>query len=135
MANTRGERTLRTTKERSDADGRSEPSTEGGSHPAIHTFTQQSQHKTCPVCVCVCVTLEGLEALQRNSGGAGDELQQPGPALLVEGLHGLPEPLDAAALRRAVLEPRVRLPVVDVDFAEAAHDQLRGRRESERAVF
>lgn len=77
------------------------------------------------------VTLKGLEALQGNPGGAGDKLQQPRSSLLVEGLHGFPEPLHDVAVRGAVFEPRVGLPVVDVDFAQAAYDQLqvRGRKE------
>lgn len=62
--------------------------------------------------------------MQRNSGGAGDKLQQPGSALLLEGLHGFPEPFDDVAVRSAVFEPRVGLPVVDVDLTQAAHDQL-----------
>lgn len=70
------------------------------------------------------ITLKGLEALQGNSGGAGDKLQQPGSAFLIEGLHGFPEPLHDVAVWGAVFEPRVRLPVVDVDFAQAAYDQL-----------
>lgn len=69
-------------------------------------------------------TLEGLEALQGNSGGAGDKLQQPGSALLVEGLHGFPEPFHNVAIWSAVFEPRVGLPVVDVDFTQATYDQL-----------
>lgn len=78
------------------------------------------------MCVDSCLpTLERLEALQGNSGGAGDELQQAGSALLVEGLHGFPEPFDDVALCRAVLEARVGLPVVDVDFTQATYDQLR----------
>lgn len=63
------------------------------------------------------ITLERLEALQGNSGGAGDKLQQAGSTLLVERLHGFPEPLHNVAVWGAVFEPRVGLPVVDVDFA------------------
>lgn len=68
--------------------------------------------------------MKGLETLQRNSGGTRDKLQQPGSALLIEGLDGFPEPLNDAGVRSAVLQPRVGLPVVDVDFTQAAHDQL-----------
>lgn len=80
------------------------------------------------------VTLEGLESLQGNSGGSRDELQQPGSALLVEGLHRFPEPFDDVAVWGAVFEPRVGLPVVDVDFAESAYDQLQGKRKSRERV-
>lgn len=45
-----------------------------------------------------CSTLERLEALQRHPRGAGHELQQPRPPLLVEELHSLPEPLDDVAV-------------------------------------
>lgn len=70
-------------------------------------------------------TLESLESLQGNSGGAGDKLQQPRSALLVERLHSFPEPFDDVAVWSAVFEPRVGLPVVDVDFTQAAYNQLR----------
>lgn len=84
------------------------------------------------LCFCLgLITLEGLEALQGNSGRAGDKLQQPGSALLVKGLHGLPEPLDNVAVWSAVFEPCVGLPVVDVDFTQATYNQLhveKGRR-------
>ena len=84
----------------------------------------------------VLATLQCFEALQRNTRGAGDKLEESAPPLLVEGLHGVPEPLHTVALGRAVLEPRVRLPVVDVDLPQATHNQLRGdetRREEFRA--
>ncbi len=68
--------------------------------------------------------MEGLEALQGNSGGSSDKLQQSGSALLVERLNGFPEPLHDVAVWGAVFEPRVGLPVVDVDFTQPAHDQL-----------
>lgn len=70
------------------------------------------------------VTLQSLEALQRHSGGACDKLQQPGPPLLVEGLHGLPEPPDDVAVRHTVLQARVGLPVVQVDLVQPTYDQL-----------
>lgn len=78
------------------------------------------------------VTLEGLEALQRNPGRARNKLQQPGSALLVKRLHCLPEPLDYVAVRGAVLETRVGLPIIDVDFAQATHDELHGQERSRR---
>lgn len=71
-----------------------------------------------------CSTLEGFEALQGDPGGAGDKLQQPGPALLIVRLHGLPEPLDDVGVGGAVLQPRVGLPVVDVDLTQATHYEL-----------
>lgn len=70
------------------------------------------------------VTLQGLEALERDSGGPRHELQEPGPPLLVEGLHRLPEPPDDVAVSCAVLQPGVGLPVVHVYFIQAAHYQL-----------
>lgn len=69
-------------------------------------------------------TLQGLEALQGDAGGAGDKLQQPSPPLLIVGLHGAPEPLDDVAVRGAVFQPGVDLPVVNVDLAQAADDKL-----------
>lgn len=80
-------------------------------------------------------TLKGLEALQRNSGGSCDKLQQPGSALLFEGLHSLPEPLDDVAVRSAVFEPRVGLPVIDVDFTQPAHDQLQAGKSGQCVEF
>lgn len=70
------------------------------------------------------VTLQSLEALERDPSGAGDELQEPGPPLLVEGLHGLPEPPHDVAVGHAVFQPSVGLPVAHVDFIQAADDQL-----------
>lgn len=62
--------------------------------------------------------------MQGNPGGASDELQQPGPALFVKRLHSLPEPLDDVAVWSAVLEARVGLPIVDVNFSQATYDEL-----------
>lgn len=76
------------------------------------------------------LTLEGLEALQRNPGGASHKLQQSSSALLIKRLHRLPEPLDNVAVGSAVLKTRVGLPVVDVDFAKAAHNELHSRERS-----
>lgn len=70
-------------------------------------------------------TLESLEALQGHSGRASDKLQQACASLLVIRLHRLPEPLDHVAVGGAVLQPRVGLPVVDVDLAQTTHNQLR----------
>lgn len=70
------------------------------------------------------VTLQRLEALEGDPRGARHELQQPGPPLLVEGLHRLPKPPDHVAVSPAVLQPRVGLPVVQVDLVQAADDQL-----------
>ncbi|OWK11178.1 hypothetical protein Celaphus_00007304 [Cervus elaphus hippelaphus] len=74
------------------------------------------------------VTLQRLEALEGDPLGARHELQQPGPPLLVEGLHRLPEPPDHIAVGPAVLQPRVGLPVVQVNLVQAADDQLRGMK-------
>lgn len=71
-----------------------------------------------------CRTLQSLEALERDPSGPGHELQEPGPPLLVEGLHSLPEPPDDVAVGHAVLQPRVGLPVAHVDFIQATDDQL-----------
>lgn len=35
------------------------------------------------------ITLKGFEALQGNSGGTGNKLQQSGSALFIKWLHGL----------------------------------------------
>lgn len=70
------------------------------------------------------VTLQGLEALERDSGGSRHELQEPGPPLLVEGLYRLPKPLDDVAVGRAVLQPGIGLPVVQVYLIQAAYNQL-----------
>lgn len=75
------------------------------------------------------VTLEGLEALQGDSRGAGDELQQPRTPLLIIGLHGPPEPLDYVAVGRAVLQTRVGLPVVDVYLTQTTDNELDGGEE------
>lgn len=70
------------------------------------------------------VTLQRLEALERDARGPRDELQEPGPPLLVEGLHGLPEPPDDVAVGHTVLQPSVGLPVAQVYFIQAANYQL-----------
>lgn len=70
------------------------------------------------------VTLQSLEALEGDSSGPGDKLQEPGPPLLIEGLHRLPEPAHDVAVGHTVLEPSVGLPVVQIDFIQAADDQL-----------
>lgn len=87
------------------------------------------------VLVLAVVTLEGLESLQWNSGGSGDKLQQPSSALLFEGLHSFPEPFDDVAVRSAVFEPRVGLPVVDVNFTQSAHDQLQAGKSFQCVEF
>lgn len=71
------------------------------------------------------VTLQGLEALERDAGGSRHELQEPGPSLFIEGLHRLPEPPDDVAVGCAVLQPGVGLPVVQIYLIQAAYDQLR----------
>lgn len=80
--------------------------------------------------VCI-ITLEGFEALQGNSGRAGDKLQQPGSALLVKGLHSFPKPFHYVAVWSAVFEPRVGLPVVDVDFTQTTYNQLQVEKRGE----
>lgn len=72
----------------------------------------------------VSATLEGLEALQGDSGGAGDKLQQPRAPLFVVRLHGAPEPLNNVAVGRAVLQAGVGLPVVNVYLPQATHYEL-----------
>lgn len=93
-----------------------------------------TKHKVCTVLILCVITLQSLEALQGNSGGTGDKLQQPGSALLVEGLHSFPEPLHNVAVWSAVFEPCVGLPVVDVDFTQAAYNQLQVEERS-RSIF
>ena len=69
--------------------------------------------------------LELLEAVQRHLGRAGDELQQLGKLLLVEGADGAPEPLDLLGGSRVVVVLGVALPVVDVDVGQAGDEQLK----------
>lgn len=71
--------------------------------------------------------MQGFESLQRDSGGAGDELQQSGSPLLVVRLHGPPEPLHDVTVRRAVLQTGVSLPVVDIDLPQSTHNKLKVR--------
>lgn len=104
-------------------------------HPS-GCFRQPSQEATptsCPVPTCnakspaaASVTLQRLEALEWDARGPRDELQEPGPPLLIKGLHGLPEPPDDAAVGSTVLQPRVGLPVAHVYFIQAAYYQLGG---------
>lgn len=70
--------------------------------------------------------------MEGDPGGTGDKLQQPGSAFLIERLHSFPEPFNDVAVWSAVLESCVGLPVVDVDFTQAAHNQLQRERERER---
>ena len=63
--------------------------------------------------------LEGLEALERHPRGARHELQEARAHLLRVVLDDAPEPLHHRRLRVAVLQPRVVLPVGDVDLADA----------------
>lgn len=72
-------------------------------------------------------TLQGFESLQRDSGGAGDKLQQSGSPLLIVRLHGPPEPLHDVTVRRAVLQTGVWLPVVDIDLPQSTHNKLKAR--------
>lgn len=78
------------------------------------------------------ITLKSLEALQGNSGGTRDELQQPRSALFIERLHSFPEPFNNVAVGRAVLQARVAFPVVDVDLPQAAHDELQAEKKRHR---
>lgn len=70
------------------------------------------------------VTLQSLEALERNSCGSCHKLQEPGSPLLIEGLHRLPEPPDDVAVCHTVLQPSVGLPVIQVYLIQAAYYQL-----------
>lgn len=78
----------------------------------------------CTVSVVCVITLEGFEALQGDPGRTSDKLQQSGSALLVEGLHCFPKPFNNVAVWSAMFEPRVGLPVIDVDFTQATYNQL-----------
>lgn len=91
----------------------------------LHNKTQYA------VSIVFISTLEGFEALQGNPGRASDKLQQPGSALLVEGLHSFPKPFNYVAVWSAMFEPRVGLPVIDVDFTQATYNQL---QEEKRGV-
>ena len=65
-------------------------------------------------------SLQSLGALQRNSAGARDELEEAGPHLLVVPGHDLPEPDHLGALGRAVLQTGVSLPVGQIYGAQAS---------------
>lgn len=80
------------------------------------------------------ITLESLKTLEGDPGGTGDKLQQPGSAFLIERLHSFPEPFNDVAVWSAVLESCVGLPVVDVDFTQAAHNQLQRERERKSSI-
>lgn len=73
----------------------------------------------------VLATLQCFEALERDARRAGDKLEQPAPPLLVERLHRLPEPLHYVTVGHAVLQPRVRLPVAQINLPKSSNDQLR----------
>ena len=97
--------------------------------PGVHHERADARRRPGPARpgpAATAVTLQRLEALEGDPRGARHELQQPGPPLLVEGLHRLPEPPDHVAVGPTVLQPRVGLPVVQVDLVKAADDQLRG---------
>ena len=65
-------------------------------------------------------TLESLEALQGNSAGARDELEEAGPHLLVVPPNDLPEPDHLGALGSAVLQASVSLPVSQIYGAQTS---------------
>ena len=64
-------------------------------------------------------TLQGLETLERHPRRPGHELQEARAHLLRVILDDAPKPLHHWRLRVAVLQPRVVLPVGDVDLADA----------------
>lgn len=70
------------------------------------------------------VTLQSLEALERNSCGSCHKLQKSGSSLLIEGLHRLPEPPDDVAVCHTVLQPCVGLPVIQVYLIQSTYYQL-----------
>lgn len=70
------------------------------------------------------LTLESLEALQRNSGWSSDKLQQPGSTLLIEWFHSFPKPLHNVAVWCTMFESCVGLPVGYVNFTQSTHNQL-----------
>ena len=71
-----------------------------------------------------CRSLQSLEALERNSAGARDELEKASPHLLVVPPHDLPEPDDLGALGSAVLQAGVRLPVRQIYGAETSDNLM-----------
>lgn len=89
---------------------------------SCHGLVEETPSASSPASTSV--TLQGLEALEWDSRRSRHELQEPGPPLLVEGLHRLPEPPDDVAVSHTVLQPRVGLPVVQVYFIQAAYYQL-----------
>lgn len=70
------------------------------------------------------VTLQSLEALERNSCGSCHKLQESGSPFLIESLHRLPEPPDDVAVCHTVLQPSVGLPVVQVYLIQPTYYQL-----------
>ena len=89
----------------------------------LHIHLDQVKGEEPRAC-STCRALQCLEALQRNSAGSCDKLQQPGAHLLVVPRHDLPEPDHLGALWCAVLQPRVAFPVLEVDSAQASDNQL-----------
>ena len=65
-------------------------------------------------------SLQRLEALQRNSAGARDKLEEASPHLLVVPPHDLPEPDHLGALGSAVLQASVSLPVSQIYGAQTS---------------
>lgn len=66
-----------------------------------------------------------FEAIQRDLGCAGDELEELGAFFLVEGAYGAPEPLDLRRCRCVVVVVGVVLPVVDVDVWQTGDEELK----------
>ena len=69
--------------------------------------------------------LQCLEPLQGDSAGPGDKLQQPSPHLLVVPLHDPPEPDHLGALRSAVFEASVALPVREIYLVQSSDNLTR----------
>ena len=75
--------------------------------------------------------MQRLEALERHPGAAGDKLEDSRSHLIVEAVHGAPEPAHNVRLPGAVLEARVLLPVLQVYLAQTADHQLKYRKHGE----
>ena len=69
-------------------------------------------------------SLESLEALERDAGGSGDELEEPSAHLLGVALDDLPEPAYDRGVGVAVFQAGVGLPVLDVDLADSTWEKI-----------
>ena len=69
-------------------------------------------------------TLKLLEAVERDLGGTGNELQELGLLFLVEAANCAPEPLDLRRSLLVVVVIGVALPVVDINVRQTRDEEL-----------